>query len=71
MRKLLEKQIFLHAQLLWQWEKSLQGAAAETDNAVTIEFKVKDFGEEKSLEDTVDAAQKQIEEQWYKVDLEK
>ena len=43
----------------------------QPDNAVTIEFKVKDFGEEKSLEDTVDAAQKQIEEQWYKVDLEK
>ncbi len=40
------------------------------DNAVIMEFKVKDSGEEKSLENTADAALKQIEERRYETDLE-
>ena len=39
-------------------------------NAIIIEFKVRDSDEEKSLEDTADAALKQIEEQRCQADLE-
>ncbi len=39
-------------------------------NAIIIEFKVRDPGEEKSLEDTADAALKQIEKQRCQADLE-
>lgn len=42
----------------------------ETDNAVIMEFKVRDSSEEKSLEDTGDEALKQIEKQQYQADLE-
>lgn len=42
----------------------------ETDNAVIMEFKVRDSSEEKSLEATADAALKQIEKQRYQADLE-
>ena len=41
-----------------------------TDNAVIMEFKVRDSSEEKSLEDTADDALKQIEELQYQADLE-
>ena len=41
-----------------------------TDNAVIMEFKVRDSGEEKSLEETAGAALKQIEKQRYEADLE-
>ncbi len=40
------------------------------DNAAIIEFKVRDSGEEKSLEDTADVALRQIEEQRYETELE-
>ena len=39
-------------------------------NAIIIEFKVKGSDEEKSLEETADAALRQIEEQQYQADLE-
>ncbi len=42
----------------------------ETDPAVIMEFKVRDPGEERSLEDTANGALKQIEEQQYETDLE-
>ena len=37
----------------------------ETGNAIIMEFKIRDCGEEKSLEDTANAALRQIEEQQY------
>lgn len=43
----------------------------ETDHAVIMEFKVRDSQEEASLEDTADAALKQIEKQQYSTALEK
>lgn len=42
----------------------------EMANAVIMEFKVRDSGEEKSLEDTADAALRQIEQQRYEEALE-
>lgn len=42
----------------------------ETDHAVIMEFKVRDSQEEASLEDTADAALKQIEKQQYSTALE-
>ena len=42
----------------------------ETDHAVIMEFKIRDSQEEASLEDTADAALKQIEKQQYKAALE-
>ncbi len=39
------------------------------DNAVVMEFKVRDSSEEKSLEDTADAALNQIERQQYEAAL--
>lgn len=42
----------------------------EADNAVIMEFKVRDQREEKSLEDTADAALKQIEKKQYQLELE-
>ena len=41
----------------------------EADNAIIMEFKVKDSQEETSMEDTADAALKQIEKQQYDVVL--
>ena len=41
-----------------------------TDNAVIMEFKVRDSSEEKSLADTAEEALKQIEELQYQADLE-
>ena len=41
----------------------------KTDNAIIIEFKVRDSKEEAALLDTAEAALKQIEEQQYKVTL--
>ncbi len=40
------------------------------DHAVIMEFKVRDSKEEKSLEDTADAALRQIEEQRYEETLQ-
>ena len=42
----------------------------ETDDAVIMEFKTRDVEDEASLEDTADAALKQMEEKQYEVILE-
>ncbi len=42
----------------------------ERDNAIIIEFKVRDSGEEKSLDETAETALRQIEEQRYETALE-